>query len=375
MTEMDMGLAPKNSNNKKRKRKKKKQSLWDSIVTGLFPCKGDSSNEIIRKIVFLFALAVLVAAVMMIAAHFLQYAHLGEEAAVDSEGNTTAVNRYIVELRNQEPTTEKIDKMPQGTINETFASLYAENNDFIGWLTIPGTNIDYPVMQHPEKDYYLHRNFQKEDEFSGTLFIDHKGLITKDSMPQNTIIYGHNMLYRFQFSALSEYKKSLDFLKFSPTMEFDTLYRNSQYKIISVFLTNIYPEHGEVFEYTKKIYFKNSDEFFDFVLECEDRSMYETGVDVQYGDEFLTLSTCDASTSMDLRLVVVARRVRENESPEVDTEKFVRKDSIKYFDAYYDIFGWNLWQGRTWDTSVVKGLDDYIKSHGLEDDPKDYEEE
>lgn len=370
MTEMDMGLAPKNS--KKNKKKKKKQSLWKSIVTGLFPCKGDSVSEIARKTVFLLALAVLVVAVVMICGHYLKYAQLEGEAAVDSAGNTTAVNKYIVELRNQEPTTQEVQQMPQGTINEKFASLYAENNDFIGWLTIPGTNIDYPVMQNPEKDYYLHRNFQKEDEFSGTLFVDHKGPITKDSMPQNTIIYGHNMLYRFQFSALSEYKKSLDFLKFSPTIEFDTLYNNNQYKIISVFLTNIYPEHGDVFEYTKKIYFKNSDEFFDFVLECEDRSMYETGVDVQYGDEFVTLSTCDASTSMDLRLVVVARKVRPNESPDVDTEKFVRKDSIKYFDAYYDIFGWNLWQGRTWDTSVVKGMDDYIKSHDLEDAPENY---
>lgn len=357
MAQMDMGIAPTPKKGKKRKRK---QSLGKSIVTGLFPCKNDSTAEVLRKIVFLLALVILLAAMVMIILQFrTQYAGKPE------------TDRYITDLKNKTPTQENIDQLPQGTTNEEFAELYAENNDFIGWLTIPGTNIDYPVMQNPEKDYYLHRNFQKQDEFSGTLYVDHKGKITKDSMPQNTIIYGHNMLYKYQFSALMNYKRNIDFLRMSPVIEFNTLYNNNKYKIISVFMTNVYEEHGEVFDYTHKIYFTNPDEFFDYVLQCEDRSFYETGVDVQYGDEFVTLSTCDQDTSFESRLVVVARKVRPNEPPEVDTEKIVRKDSIKYFDAYYEVFG-QLWKGRTWDTSVVKGLDDYIKRNNLEDDPANY---
>ena len=99
-----------------------------------------------------------------------------------------------------------------------------------------------------------------------------------------------------------------------------------------------------------------------------DRSIYETGVDIEYGDELITLSTCDASTgfSEDMRLIVVGRKVRENESPEVDTSKIYRKSSVKYFEAYYAAYG-NKWKGRTWDVSLVKGMEEYIRENGLED--------
>lgn len=370
MAEMDMGLAPQGNRNRKRK-KRRKQSFWNSIVTGLFPCKGDSTSEILRKIVFLVALTALVVATVLIAAHYIRYGKLDADAAIDSDGVITATDAYVVDLKNKTPTLDQIRQLPQGAVNEEYASLYAENHDFIGWINVPGTNIDYPVMQTENNDDYLRANFQKEYSFAGTIFADYRGKITPDAMPHNTVLYGHNILYKYMFSALMNYKRDISFMKLSPVIDFNTLYRNNKYKIFSVFLTNISTDHGEVFNYTGVNYFNNQSEFYDFVLECGDRSYYETGVDVQYGDEFLTLSTCDADTSMDLRLVVVARKVRDNENPSVDTDRIVRKSSIKFFDTYYDIYG-RMWKGRTWDTSVVKGLDEYIKSNGLEDDPANY---
>lgn len=369
MAEMDMGLAPRGNKNGGKKKKHKKQS----IISGLIPCKGDSSGEIIRKSIFLFALLVLIAAVVLIAAYYLRYAGLESNVTPNSNGEPAgATDAFIVDLKNKTPTKELIEQLPEGTINEEYATLYNENNDFIGWLNVPGTNIDYPVMQTGNNDDYLHTNFQKEYAFEGTLFADYKGKIGPDEMPHNTIIYGHNMRYKFQFSALMNYKWNEEFMKNSPVVDFNTLYRNNKYKIISVFMTNISPEHGEVFDYTNTIYFSNQSEFYDFVLECEDRSIYDTGVDVKYGDEFLTLSTCDQDTAMDLRLVVVARKVRPDENPEVDPSRIIKKDSVKYFDAYYDIFG-QLWKGRTWDISLVEGMDEYIRENGLEDDPANYE--
>ncbi len=372
MAEMDMGLAPQGKNNGNKKKKRKKQSLWNSIVTGLIPCKGDSANEILRKIVFLVALIVLIVAVVLIAAHYLQYSMHDSHMAVDSNGNVLAVESYIVDLKNQKPTQEQIQKLPEGTINEEYASLYNENNDFIGWLSVPSTNIDYPVMQTDNNDDYLHTNFQKEYEFSGTLFADYRGQIGPGEMPHNTVIYGHNMRYKYQFSALMNFKHDINFVKLSPVVDFNTLYNNNKYKIFSIFVTNISDEHGEVFDYTGVNYFNSRSEFYDFVLECGDRSYYDMGVDVEYGDEFLTLSTCDQDTGLDLRLVVVARKVRPNETPEVDVDRILEKDSVKFFDTYYEIFG-QLWKGRKWDTSLVKGLDEYIAENGLEDDPEDYE--
>lgn len=372
MAEMDMGLAPQGKKNNKKKKKHKKRSFWDNIVTGLLPCKGDSTNEILRKIVFLVALLVLIVAVVLIAAHYLQYSILGSHMAVDSDGNVLATESYIVDLKNKTPTQEQIQQLPHGTINEEYASLYNENNDFIGWLSVPGTNIDYPVMQTDNNDDYLHTNFQKEYEFSGTLFADYRGKIGPGEMPHNTVIYGHNMRYKYQFSALINFKHDINFVKLSPIVDFNTLYDNNKYKIFSVFVTNISTEHGEVFDYTGATYFKNRSEFYDFVLECGDRSYYDMGVDVEYGDEFLTLSTCDKdSGGLDLRLVVVARKVRPGEYPEVDVDRIIEKDSIKFFDTYYEIFG-QFWKGRTWDTSLVKGLDEYISENGLEDKPEDY---
>lgn len=374
MTEMDMGLAPKGSKNKKKS--SKKQSFWKNLRNTLFPRKGDSVGEIMRKIVFLTALVVLVCSVVILVLWFVKN-YGGHNNYVDENGSQTATPAHLVELKNRTPTMQEIEQLPTGSINEKYAALYAQNNDFIGWLNIPGTNVDYPVMQTDDNDYYLHRNFDRQEVFEGTLFADYRGKITPEGMPQNTVIYGHNMLLKYQFSALQNYKKDIEFLKMSPVIEFNTLYGNAKYKIISVFLVNWLPKDGEVFRYNSTNYFNNQSEFFNFVVECMDRSLYETGVDIEYGDEFLTLSTCDKSTYMDLRLVVVARKVRENENPNVDTSKIVKKDSVKYFDGYYEIysgFGGKdyFWHGRTWDTSVVKGLDSYLKENGLVDSPDDY---
>ncbi len=365
MAEMDMGIAPK----KKKKRKKKKQSLFMSVVTGLLPWKGDSVTEIFRKIIFLAALVILVVAVVVIAMNFLQYNELENNVAVDENGDKTATNAYLVELKNQTPTNEQIEQMPEGSINEKYAALYAANNDFIGWVSINGTNVDYPVMQTDDNDYYLHRDFDGNYDFAGTIFTDYEGRIGPNEMPNNTILYGHNMLYKYQFSALSNYINNIEFLKMSPIVDFNTLYKDNKYKIFAVMKLNTAKEHGDVFDYTSRVYFGSQSEFYDFICEAMDRSIYETGVDIEYGDEILTLSTCDGSMGFDdARIVVMARKVRDNESPEVDTSKIVRKTSIKYFEAYYDVYGMT-WTGRTWDVSLVKGLEEYLRENGLWEDP------
>lgn len=356
---------------KKKRRKKKKENIFKSIFKGLIPWKGDSVTEIFRKVIFLMALVILVVAVIIIANNLMVYLGAENTDNVDGTGGGSAVNTYIIGLKNQEPTEQQIEQLPEGTINEEYAALYEANNDFIGWINIPGTNIDYPVVQGEDNEYYLHKDFDGSDLFEGTIFTDYEGKFGVGIMPNNTILYGHNMLYKYKFTALTNYSKNIDFFKMSPVVDFNTLYQDNKYKIFAVFKVNTEEEHGEVFDYTNYVYFKNSSEFYDFVLECMDRSIYETGIDIEYGDEFLTMSTCDESTGIsNMRLVVVARKVRENESPDVDTSKIIRKktENIKYFDAYYDIYG-NTWCGRTWDTSLVKGLDEYIEQNGLENDP------
>lgn len=401
MAEMDMGLSPQNkkSNNGKKKKKKKKQNLFMSIVTGLIPWKGDSTTEIFRKVIFLLSLGVLIFALVLIINHVILVAG-DREIVVPAPNGTTGENgenpTYIVDLKNQTPTQEQLDQLPEGTINEEYAALYEANKDFVGWITINGTNINYPVMQsgdittfercatsslygicdycdqieaNPElaKQFYLHHDFNRNYLFDGNIFADFDGKFGPDTMPNNTILYGHNMLYKHQFSALTNYYNNIDFLKKSPVIDFDTMYQDNKYKIFAVFITNTTDDMGEVFDYYNYVNYDNSKEFYNYILECMDRSIYETGVDIEYGDEILTLSTCDASTALeDMRLIVVARKVRENESPDVDTSKIARKSSVKYCEGYTNIYG-SRWKGRTWDVSLVKGMEEYIKENGLED--------
>lgn len=364
MAEMETSFSP-----KKKRKKRKKENLFKSIVKGLIPWKGDSATEIFRKVIFLLALVIFVGAAVIIARNLMLYAGVEKTDNPDGTGGGSAVNAYIVQLKNQTPTQQEIEQLPEGTVNEEYAALYAANNDFVGWINIPGTNIDYPVVQGPDNEYYLHKDFDGSDLFEGTIFTDYEGKFGPGVMPNNTILYGHNMLYKYKFTALTNYSKDIEFLKMSPVVDFNTLYQDNKYKIFAVFKVNTEEEHGDLFDYTNYVYFKNSSDFYNYILECMDRSIYETGVDIEYGDELLTMSTCDESTGVkNMRLVVVARKVRENEMPEVDTSKIARKKSIKYFDAYYDIYG-NTWSGRTWDTSLVKGMDEYIRENGLEDDP------
>ncbi len=365
MSEMDMGIAPKKNKGKKRK----KQNLFMSIVTGLIPWKGDSVTEIFRKVIFLAALVILVTAVIILAGNLFRYEELEQEAYEDPSGEKTATNAYIVQLKNQTPTKEEVEALPEGSINEEYASLYAANDDFIGWINIPGTNVDYPVVQGEDNDYYLHTDFEGNYLFAGTIFADYEGKFGPNEMPNNTILYGHMMLYKYQFAALSNYASNIEFFKASPVVDFNTLYKDNKYKIFSVFKVNTSEEHGELFDYNNHVYFESQSEFMDYIREVMDRSIYQTGVDIEYGDELLTLSTCDGSlgSTNTMRLVVMARKVRENESPEVDTSKIVKKDSIKYFDAYYEVYG-NTWKGRTWDISLVKGMEEYLRENGLLDE-------
>lgn len=399
MADMDMGLSPQQQkkNNGSRKKKKKKQNLFMSIVTGLIPWKGDNATEIFRKIIFLASLVILVGALIFIMNHFLVALDDPNQISTGDNEDGTQNHAYIVDLKNQAPTQAQIDQMPEGTINEEYATLYAANDDFIGWLNIPGTNVDYPIMQSdPDEEFepcssytdygyceqcssilkndgagahefYLHHSFDKYYSFAGTIFADYEGEFDVNKMPNNTILYGHNMRYEHQFTALNNYRTDIGFLRLSPTIHFDTLYQKNQYKIFAVFLTNTREDQGEVFDYYNNISFSSSADFYNYVLECMDRSMYETGVDIEYGDELLTLSTCDASIGLeDMRLVVVARKVRENESPTVDPDNIVRKNSIKYCEAYIRAYG-DKWEGRTWDVSLVKGMAEYLRENGLED--------
>ena len=200
-------------------------------------------------------------------------------------------------------TDEPPADLPEGIIRKC-AAVYALNNDTVGWIEIPGTSIDYPVVQSPyQANFYLRRNIYKEKATCGTIYVREKCDVWGPS--DNVTIYGHNMRNGTMFADLHKYEKK-EFWENSPLVFFDTLYELHTYEIFAVFISSADLSKG--FSYHTFDDAENAAEFDEFVKTCKDLSLYDTGITPQYGEKLITLSTCDKSIDNG-RLVVVARRI------------------------------------------------------------------
>ena len=207
---------------------------------------------------------------------------------------------------DEEPVNpEQPDDLPglEGMIKE-YQAMYTLNNDMVGWIEIPGTAIDYPVVQSPyQTNFYLRRNFYKEKATCGAIYVREKCDVTKPS--DNLTLYGHNMANGTMFGHLHKYKEK-SFWQENKLVYFDTLYEYHTYEIFAVFRTTADLSKG--FSYHTFDDAADEAAFNAFVNECKRLSMYNTGITPVYGEKLITLSTCDRSIT-DGRLVVVARRV------------------------------------------------------------------
>lgn len=185
-----------------------------------------------------------------------------------------------------------------------FEELFLKNTDTVGWIAIPGTVIDYPVVQTPTKqDYYLHRDFNKKYNLHGCIYAREKCDVNAPS--DNITIYGHRMQDGSMFSDLINFKDE-SFYENNRYIYFDTLTERHTYEIFAVFKTTA--TVGEGFQYHLFVDAKNESEFNSFVNTCKRKSFYDTGITPQFGDKMITLSTCEYSQENG-RLVIVAVRV------------------------------------------------------------------
>ncbi len=210
----------------------------------------------------------------------------------------------FTEPEGSEPPAEDVPlDVPEGIIKE-YALMYALNNDMVGWIEIPGTTIDYPVVQSPyQSNFYLRRNFYKEKATCGTIYVREKCDVSVPS--DNVTIYGHKMRNGTMFADLHKYKEKC-FWEDNSLVYFDTLYEYHTYEIFAVFSSTADLSKG--FSYHTFDDAKDAAEFDEFVKTCKDLSLYDTGITPQYGEKLITLSTCDKSID-DGRFVVVARRI------------------------------------------------------------------
>lgn len=170
------------------------------------------------------------------------------------------------------------------------------NSDYKMWIQIENTNINYPVVQGSDNDYYLKHNFRKESNISGTVFVESANDIDND---KNIILYGHNMRNGTMFNNITNYKEESFFNednKISIIMN-NTLY---EYEVFSVYVKN-------VSEVNLAIGFASEDEFINYAYNEAEESLYKKDVDFSAEDNLITLVTCSYEFT-DARTIVVARR-------------------------------------------------------------------
>lgn len=186
-----------------------------------------------------------------------------------------------------------------------YADLYAQNNDFIGWIKIEDTVIDYPVMQSKDSpDFYLKHNFNKAYSRFGVPYMQENCSLSSD----NIIVYGHNMKNKSMFNELTKYKDK-DFYNTHRYIQFDTLSEQRIYEVICAFKTVAYTSNG--FQYYNFVKANTEEDFRAYIEKCQALSFYDTGVNAEYGDKLITLSTCEYSQNNG-RLVVVAKLIEVN---------------------------------------------------------------
>ena len=236
---------------------------------------------------------------------------------------------------------------PQG-IQEKFKAIYAADQHFVGWVSVPNTSIDAAVYQTDNNNEYLKHDLWGRWSRYGTVFLD--AYCGVKDLSRNTVIYGHNFDddqdKEFDDYIFGDIHKYLDveFYKKTPVIEFDTLYRDCKWKVIGCFLSNGSKEgdNGYVFYYIASD--MNNDNFMSFISNLKQRSYINTTVDVQPDDKILTLSTCtyefDKKGGLhDSRCVLIARLVRDGESESVDVSGASQNDNPRLPQVYYNVYG------------------------------------
>ena len=206
----------------------------------------------------------------------------------------------ISKPENEPPAGESATEI---TAAEKYTAIYEKNSDFVGWLRIDGTNINYPVMQSPDNpNFYLKHSFEKEYSNYGVPYLqEHCELGVSD----NAIIYGHHMNDGSMFADLCKYE-SEDFYREHKTVHFDTLDGFGEYEVVAVFKTVAYSNDG--FPYFLFVKADKPENFDDFIAKCKDLALYDTAVTAKYGDKLITISTCEYSRDNG-RMVIVAKKV------------------------------------------------------------------
>lgn len=203
----------------------------------------------------------------------------------------------------QKEETDVQEAAEEDMVLAQYRALREENRDFIGWLKVEGTRIDYPVMYTPEEpQFYIRRDFYGKESVSGTPFLG----VGCDADSMSAIIYGHNMKNGTMFGTLAEYQDRA-YWEAHPLLSFDTTKERREYEIFCAFYTRLLYDNEEGFRYYEYVGELEKPVFDELIDELSGVACYDTGIVPEYGDRLLFLSTCSYHTDYG-RFVIVARQ-------------------------------------------------------------------
>ncbi len=190
-------------------------------------------------------------------------------------------------------------------VENPYKEYFLKNSDMVGWLNIPDTILDYPVMWTPEdENYYLRKNFDEKYDVAGTPLLDTDSCMYP--LSTNLIIHGHNikgvMFADTLLYATKEYRDEHPYI-YLYGKDYEHIY-----EVMAVFRSKVFYTTDTCFKYYKFFQADTAEEFNDFYDNVKAMSLYDTGVTAEFGDRFITLSTCSDHVENG-RFVVVGKEI------------------------------------------------------------------
>jgi SrtB family sortase len=321
-----------------------KKSFRESFI----PSKTDDRGTIISKLIVLLSVAALLVCGVFIGRHFWMISEAKRlnddlaglygdgvhviggdvvttvppaEAVTDADGQTVATTPWV------EP-----------PIMPSAQEMIDINPDYQGYISFLGTTISEVVVKSADNEYYLNHNFYGKKRSAGTVFADYRNVINGADVSDNIVLYGHNNRDGTMFGEMDQFKYDWKRVLRNQFVYFDNYYSQDVYVIIAQFVTNSEPkdDDGKIFDYQNYIDFTKSGNytFENFKNEINSRTQFNTGIDFDEHDKYLTLSTCSYEWE-EARFVMVARKLRPGETTETfDTSKYVKNEN-PYWPAIY----------------------------------------
>ena len=224
-----------------------------------------------------------------------------EEPAPEIKDNNQNENKTP-----EEPSIPNEDTTPKDNRNPIIVALKELNDETVGWLNVPGTNIDYPVVKAKDNAYYLRHNFKKEKDYNGWVFMNY--LNSAEMLDKNTIIFAHNRYYsNIMFGTLNKVGKKTWYQNIKNNLiTYSDINKEMKWEVFAAYTVPVTDDYLET-------NFSTDEDFNNFIKMIRSRSVISSDLEIKSTDKILTLSTCaDINTRFVVHAVLRTDLLEEN---------------------------------------------------------------